>query len=227
MLQSVARVVLLARRGAHRRPARPSAPVAESTVAAAACPRPTGAAPRRIAGVSRPRILQRARRIRQGGREYVTILDAGHATPAPWINVIANPRLRLSGGSRRQRLQLGENSRENQLTPWSNDPVARPDRRGDLCSRRGRPAIYGARRPNPSATAATYIARHGHGYSRFEHQAHDIALELLQYVPLADPIKISRLTIAQPLRARRGGCRSRPMRNGCSACRAALRGRSS
>ncbi|HEX9193043.1 MAG TPA: glycosyl transferase, partial [Burkholderiales bacterium] len=41
----------------------------------------------------------------------------------------------------------------------------------------------------------TYIARHGQGYSRFEHTAHGVALDLLQSVPLDDPIKISRLTI--------------------------------
>ena len=43
--------------------------------------------------------------------------------------------------------------------------------------------------------AAPYVARHGQGYSRFEHAAHGIALDLLQYVPLDDPVKISRLTI--------------------------------
>ena len=43
--------------------------------------------------------------------------------------------------------------------------------------------------------AATYVARHGRGYSRFEHAAHGIAADLLQYVPLDDPIKISRLTL--------------------------------
>ena len=35
----------------------------------------------------------------------------------------------------------------------------------------------------------------GWGYSRFDHAAHGIAVELLQYVPLGDPIKISRLTL--------------------------------
>ena len=40
-----------------------------------------------------------------------------------------------------------------------------------------------------------FVARHGFGYSRFEHEAHGLALSLLQYVPLADPIKISRLVI--------------------------------
>ena len=43
--------------------------------------------------------------------------------------------------------------------------------------------------------------RHGQGYSRFEHSAHGIALDLLQFVPLADPVKISRLTLAQHVRA--------------------------
>ncbi len=40
-----------------------------------------------------------------------------------------------------------------------------------------------------------YVVRHGQGYSRFEHVSHGIALELLQYVPLEDPVKISRLTV--------------------------------
>ena len=57
-------------------------------------------------------------------------------------------------------------------------------------------ATCGRRRRCRSATStAPYIVRHGRGYSRFEVVAHGIALELLQYVPLADPIKISRLTI--------------------------------
>jgi len=40
-----------------------------------------------------------------------------------------------------------------------------------------------------------YVTRHGRGYSRFEHVVHELTLELLEYVPLDDPIKISRLTI--------------------------------
>jgi cyclic beta-1,2-glucan synthetase len=35
---------------------------------------------------------------------------------------------------------------------------------------------------------------HGFGYSRFEHQVNGLSLNLLQYVPLADSIKISRNT---------------------------------
>ena len=42
---------------------------------------------------------------------------------------------------------------------------------------------------------ASYAARHGQGYSRFDHDSHGIALELLQFVPVDDSIKISRLKI--------------------------------
>ena len=47
----------------------------------------------------------------------------------------------------------------------------------------------------PIREGSRYIARHGQGYSRFEHVLHGISLELLQFVPLDDPIKISRLKI--------------------------------
>ncbi len=42
---------------------------------------------------------------------------------------------------------------------------------------------------------AHYVARHGQGYSRFEHTSHGIDLDLMVYVPMSDPIKISRLKV--------------------------------
>src|SRR6202522_3578369 len=42
---------------------------------------------------------------------------------------------------------------------------------------------------------ATYTARHGQGYSRFELAARDIELDLCMFVAMGDPIKISRLRI--------------------------------
>jgi cyclic beta-1,2-glucan synthetase len=129
------------------------------------------------------------------GREYVTILGPGRTTPAPWINVIANPIFGFQVSTEGSGFTWSINSRENQLTPWSNDPVGdrpgevfylRDDDSGDLWCPTALPI-----RDN----AATYFALHGWGYSRFEHTAHGVAAELLQYVPLGDPIKISRLTL--------------------------------
>jgi len=39
------------------------------------------------------------------------------------------------------------------------------------------------------------MATHGQGYSRFDYVSHGISLELLQFVPPEDPIKVSRLTV--------------------------------
>jgi len=61
----------------------------------------------------------------EAGREYVIVLDKGQWTPAPWINVIANPTS-ASWSRSWQRLHLVWQYRENQLTPWSNDPVTDP-----------------------------------------------------------------------------------------------------
>ncbi|WP_324734045.1 GH36-type glycosyl hydrolase domain-containing protein [Pseudomonas paeninsulae] len=128
------------------------------------------------------------------GREYVTLLEAGSQTPAPWINVIANPGFGFQVSAQGSGYTWAENSRENQLTPWSNDPVTDPCGEAFYVRDEDSLALYSAT-AQPIRDAGLYIARHGHGYSRFEHHVDGIAMELLQYVALADPIKISRLTL--------------------------------
>jgi cyclic beta-1,2-glucan synthetase len=130
-----------------------------------------------------------------GGREYVTILGEGQWTPSPWINVIANPafgfQVSVEGGGYTWSL----NSRENQLTPWSNDPTS--DAPGEVLYVRDEDsgALFCPTALPIRQETGQYVARHGQGYSRFEHMSGGIALQLLQYVPPADPIKISRLTV--------------------------------
>ena len=140
----------------------------------------------------------------KGGSEYVTILGPGQSTPAPWINVIANPSFGFQAGAEGGGYTWSVNSRENQITPWSNDPVSdrsgeafylRDEESGELWS----PTASPVRHPD-----GTYISRHGYGYSRFEHASGDIASDLIQYVPLDASIKISRLVLTnRGSRARR------------------------
>jgi cyclic beta-1,2-glucan synthetase len=127
--------------------------------------------------------------------EYVTILGPGQWTPAPWINVVANPGFGFHVPTEGGGTTWSINSRENQLTPWSNDPVTdrpgeafylRDDATGELWSPTALPI---------RDEAATYVARHGRGYSRFQHAANGIASDLIQFVPPQDPIKISRLRL--------------------------------
>jgi cyclic beta-1,2-glucan synthetase len=128
------------------------------------------------------------------GREYVTILQAGRTTPAPWINVIANPTFGFQVSAEGSGHVWSENSRENQITPWSNDPVRDPSGEAiylhDLESGQvWTPTALPVRGPG------IYIARHGFGYSRFEHEANGIASEMTQFVPLDAPAKITRLQL--------------------------------
>ena len=129
------------------------------------------------------------------GREYVTILAPGQSTPAPWINVVANPNFGFQVGAEGGGSTWSANSRENQLTPWSNDPVS--DRSGEALYLRDidSDVLWSATALPIRDDAVTYVARHGRGYSRFTHTAHEIAIELRQFVPIDDPIKISRLKL--------------------------------
>jgi cyclic beta-1,2-glucan synthetase len=129
------------------------------------------------------------------GREYVTILGPSRATPAPWINVVANPTFGFQAAAEGSGYTWSINSRERQLTPWSNDPVT--DRPGEAFYLRDDDSgeVWTPTASPIRDDSGTYIAHHGRGYCRFEHDAHGIAADLLQYVPLDDSIKVSRLTL--------------------------------
>lgn len=129
------------------------------------------------------------------GREYLTILNGNEHTPAPWINIISNPSFGFQVSSEGSGFTWSLNSQQNRLTPWSNDPVSdapgeaiyvRDDETGE---------VWGPTASPIRDKTASYWVHHGQGYSRFEHASHGIVLELLQYVPIDDPIKISRLKI--------------------------------
>ncbi|GAC1672508.1 MAG: glucoamylase family protein [Steroidobacteraceae bacterium] len=128
-------------------------------------------------------------------REYVMILSEGQWTPAPWINVIANSKFGFQVSADGCGSTWSLNAQQNQITPWCNDPVSdapseaiyiRDEESGDLWSATPLPVRDPAR---------TYVIRHGFGYSRFEHTSHNISLDLLQFVPLEDSLKIARLTM--------------------------------
>jgi len=128
------------------------------------------------------------------GKEYVIRLKEGMHTPAPWINVISNERFGFlvteSGGG----YTWAENSRENKLTPWSNDPVS--DMPGEIYYIRDEATgeIW-TPTPLPVREKDSYTIRHGLGYSHFHHESHGIGQELKLFVPVDDPVKISLLKV--------------------------------
>src|SRR5262249_42810410 len=139
----------------------------------------------------------------EDGREYAIVLDEGHWTPAPWINVIANEQIGFQVSESGAGYTWSLNSRENQLTPWSNDPVS--DQPGEVIYVRDEDSgqLWGPTLLPIREDSWSYECRHGQGYSRFAHDSHGIALELVQYVPLTDPVKISRLRLTNHSRLSR------------------------
>ncbi|HEX7332649.1 MAG TPA: glucoamylase family protein [Pyrinomonadaceae bacterium] len=131
----------------------------------------------------------------QGGREYVTLLGAEQWTPAPWSNVIGNSvefgfQITETGGGCTWSL----NSRENRLTPWSNDAVSDPP--GEVVYLRDEDTgTVWSVTPLPVREREPYIIRHGQGYSVFEHTSHGISQELLVFAPLDAPVKVSLLRL--------------------------------
>lgn len=129
------------------------------------------------------------------GKEYVINLSWDRASPAPWINVIANPSFGFQTAADGGGYSWFGNSRENKLTSWSNDPVSnapseviyvQDEADGDIQSPTFAPLKSGE---------GTHRARHGFGYTVFERDTRKLTLELLQLVPLAGSVKISRLKI--------------------------------
>lgn len=129
------------------------------------------------------------------GKEYITILGEGQWTPAPWLNVIANEnafgfQVSETGAG----FTWAVNSRENRLTPWSNDTVSDPP--GEVIYLRDEDTgTVWTPTPLPIREAEPYAIRHGQGYTIFEHLSHGITQELTMFVPLDAPVKISLLRL--------------------------------
>lgn len=132
------------------------------------------------------------------GREYMIFLGTSAQTPAPWINVIANPNF----GTIVSETGLGStwygNSQTNRLTPWSNDPVLNP--LSDIIYiRDDELGTFWTPTPGPIRELDPYRIRHGQGYSRFEHNSHGIDQDLTIFVPVDDkgglPLRIQRLLL--------------------------------
>ena len=131
----------------------------------------------------------------RGGRDYVVRLTGERSTPQPWINVISNPSFGFHSSAEGACFTWSGNSRDYQLTSWSNDPVS--NRPGEAIyvfdHADGRVfAPYAAVARDP---AVTYEARHSQGFCTFNAKRGPLSLELTQLVDPVDPIKVSRLII--------------------------------
>jgi len=128
------------------------------------------------------------------GREYQIYLKPGERTPRPWINVIANPRLGCIVSEAGAGSTWADNSAENRLTPWSNDPLSDPAGEA-LYLRDEETAQIWSPTPGPAPAAAPYLVRHGAGYSIFEHHSHGLRQHLRLFVAPDSPVKVIALRL--------------------------------
>jgi len=130
----------------------------------------------------------------QDGREYVITTAQGQLTPAPWVNVLANPNFGTVISESGLAYTWSENAHEFRLTPWGNDPVS--DSRGEAFYLRDEDlGKFWSPTPLPCRGKMPYVTRHGFGYSVFEHTEHGIHSELWVYVAMDEAIKFTVLKV--------------------------------
>jgi cellobiose phosphorylase len=128
------------------------------------------------------------------GHEYIITTSHEQVTPAPWVNVIANPHfgtvISESGGA----YTWSENAHEFRLTPWHNDPVS--DSSGEAFYLRDEESgLFWSPSPLPGRGAMHYVSRHGFGYSVFEHTEDGIRSEMWVYVAIDASVKFTVLKV--------------------------------
>jgi cyclic beta-1,2-glucan synthetase len=128
------------------------------------------------------------------GREYVIHLKPGERTPHPWVNVIANPQFGFLVSESGSGCTWAENSGENRLTPWRNDPVT--DMPGEaIYLRDEETGLVWSPTLMPAGAETVHVIRHGAGYSIFESQSHGLNQNLRLFVAADAPIKIAQLRL--------------------------------
>ena len=146
------------------------------------------------------------------GREYAIYLKPGATTPAPWVNVMANEQFGALVGESGLGFTWAVNSQANRLTPWHNDPVVDPQSeilylRDDDSGAMWTPTAL------PRREKDAYRARHGQGYTVFEHNSHALGTEMTVFVPIGkqgngehgngSPVKVCRLRLRNDSSRRR------------------------
>jgi cyclic beta-1,2-glucan synthetase len=94
----------------------------------------------------------------------------------PWINVLSNPHFGAQVSETAAGYTWAVNSRLNQLTAWSNDPVSDPPAEWFILQDLHTGDAWSVS-PNAWSDAhAQYAVTHGQGYTRIEHRRGDLSI---------------------------------------------------
>ncbi|MFY9176826.1 MAG: glucoamylase family protein [Caldicoprobacterales bacterium] len=122
------------------------------------------------------------------GKEYVIKLTKDITTPMPWSNIVANKDFGFLVTESGAGYTWHENSRENKLTPWSNDPIVDPVGEAVYIRDENTGALWSIT-PSPIRTEGSYTIRHGQGYSVFEFNRNGLKQKQTMFVCPDKPVK--------------------------------------
>ena len=143
---------------------------------------------------SRPDVLQRLGRIHAGRPRVRRRPEPGVVTPAPWVNVLANPHFGSVVSESGAAYTWYQNAHEFRLTPWYNDAVS--DVSGECFYLRDEESgVFWSPMPGPARGRTAYVSRHGLGYTAFEHSEEGIFTETFMYVAPEAPLKFIAVNI--------------------------------
>ena len=139
------------------------------------------------------------------GGEYIIVLDRERETPLPWSNVMANQGFGTIVTASGSAFTWSENSRENRLTPFANDPIEDPTGEAIYLRDEESGAVWGATPgPLPRGTdSPRWLVRHAPGVTRYQHAVSGLEQELAVVVAPEDPVKVAVLTLTNTSTATR------------------------
>ncbi|MGG7517936.1 GH36-type glycosyl hydrolase domain-containing protein [Allorhizobium undicola] len=129
------------------------------------------------------------------GREYVIRLAPGHSTPHPWINVISNDNFGFHVAAEGSGFTWSSNSRDYQLTPWTNDAVTNRTGEAFYVADLDSGEVVSPIQAASNRRDAGFETRHGLGYSVFSTEAADLAVGLAMTVDQEKPVRFTRLSV--------------------------------
>lgn len=125
---------------------------------------------------------------------YLIKLSNFKNTPAPWINVISNDDFGFHISESGSSYTWCGNSRENKITPWSNDYIRDPLGEA-LYIKDDNTNDYFSITPKPVRDKGDYFIKHNFGYSEFKHTAYSIRGKLEVFAPKGEKVKIQKVTL--------------------------------
>lgn len=131
---------------------------------------------------------------KKSDKSYIIRLKDYENTPAPWINVVSNKDFGFHISEVGSTYTWCGNSRENKITPWSNDWVSDPTGEA-LYIRDNDMGAYFTITPMPIRDGGEYIIEHSFGYSTFKHTAYNICSEMKVFCPKEEKIKLCKVSL--------------------------------